>query len=64
MVAGLAIAKAISAEQDPFSIVGEVMRDYDPATEDYCKNDGRRVKAEASRNSPCVCPLKNWIRWQ
>jgi hypothetical protein len=33
MIAGLAIAKAISAEQDPFRIVGEVMRDY-PATED------------------------------
>jgi hypothetical protein len=27
MVAKLAIAKAISAEHDPFRIVGEVMRD-------------------------------------
>ena len=48
MEAGLAFAKAISAEQDPFRIVGEVMRDYDTAMEDYCKNDGRQVKSSKS----------------
>ena len=46
--AGLAFAKAISAEQDPFRIVGEVMRDYDTATEVYCKNDGYQVESSKS----------------
>jgi hypothetical protein len=45
MVAGLAIAKAIRAEQDPFRIVGEVMRDYDTTTEYYCKNCGHQVES-------------------